>query len=106
MSNLKRIDEFNARNTGTLLHNSDGTLVIDMPGDEGLTTHQRVQYDLGPISGTFASWCLDALLGEIKTAATPNATQKGQIFAMTRCSYPEKPVVAEVAEDKAPSKKV
>ena len=110
-NNLKRVEQFNALNTGTLLHVNEGVLVIDLPGNNTLTTHDRVQYDLGPVTATFASWCLDALLGKIETGIEPTDVQKGQILAMTRCNFPEKapatvPEAADEKADKASGKKV
>jgi hypothetical protein len=91
----------NAAKSGISFFDNGGVLVVERPGDPSSTTHNKVQKDLGPVTGTFASWCLDAATGVIETILAPNEEQKVEIGIATSFSYPEKPVVTDSETKKA-----
>lgn len=85
-----------ANKRGISFFENAGSLIAQRPGDASSTTHDTVQKDLGPVTGTFASWCLDAATDTVETASRPNDEQKLQILTLTGFAYPE-PVIAPAA---------
>lgn len=101
-NNDKRIESANQklRGSGITFTNNEGILIIERPGDPSSTAHDKVQTDLGPVSGTYASWCLDATLGVSETATTPSDEQKMKILKDTGYPYPEKVKTDAAVESK------